>query len=410
MKQIVKQLRETSERLRACLEEIQQWQPPYSIAQVHGLLQPIAEAESSLSKVLDQARDTWLRAELYEMTQEVGERSPSNLIELKRYVYTLEGYLANKQIPEGEIARTIAELGDRLTKVVDSLERMLDRLRKEAGQQTTTQGKVSPASLDELPSDWSPLFDRIRRGTYTPQDAAAVVEGLRRGILFIATGERSLAVGGSVEDTVIVTGDNNVVYVFRGAEVGTLRKALPRATDSAPFLPNPFTDILAVRDPARFVGRKKVLGRLLRNLESGSIALVGERKVGKSSLLWQMKVRLEQEPGRIALFWDFSEPIPAGRLLYETVSRLGGEGDDWEAFRKRVHNRRVVLLLDELDLALERGFDLDMLRGCRARTQEETGFRVVTASRTRPRDIFKSEVGSWPYDFLIPTTLDPFTE
>jgi len=52
--------------------------------------------------------------------------------------------------------------------------------------------------------------------------------------------------------------------------------------------PNPFTQTLAVRDPARFVGRQGELARLKRLLSGGSVALLGEPKLGKSSLLWRL--------------------------------------------------------------------------------------------------------------------------
>jgi hypothetical protein len=70
-----------------------------------------------------------------------------------------------------------------------------------------------------------------------------------------------------------------------------------------------------------------------------------------------------------------------------------------------------VLLLDEFDLAPERGFDLDHLRGCRALCQQERGLRLVTASRDLPKDIFPNPgKGSWPYDFLGVQRLGPFEE
>ncbi len=188
-----------------------------------------------------------------------------------------------------------------------------------------------------------------------------------------------------------------------------LQRHTPHASRTTPHVPNPFTDILAIRDPVRFVGRERLLERVLQRLQAGSVALIGERKVGKSSILWQLKRRLEPE-GHL-LSWDFFEPIPARQLLRETIARLGGSGDTWEDFRTALRGRRVVLLLDELDLALERGFDLDMLRGCRALCQRESGFRLVTASRVLPKDIFpRPEKGSTPWDFLQLLEVGPFTE
>jgi hypothetical protein len=177
-----------------------------------------------------------------------------------------------------------------------------------------------------------------------------------------------------------------------------------------PRTPNPFTDVVAIRDPAHFVGREATLERLLRVLEGGSVALVGERKIGKSSLLHRLADRLRQEPGQVVVFWDFYDFEDARGLLVEAIRQLGRDGETREYLKRAVHGRRAVLLLDEFDLAPERGFDLDHLRGCRALCQAERGLRLVTASRDLPKDIFPNPgKGSWPYDFLSVQRLDPFT-
>ena len=177
-----------------------------------------------------------------------------------------------------------------------------------------------------------------------------------------------------------------------------------------PRTPNPFTDVVAIRDPARFVGRDPLLERLLRLLEGGSVALVGERKIGKSSLLHRLADLLRREPGQGVVFWDFFNREDVTRLLAKAIKKLDSDGETWEGFKRAVHRRRVVLLLDEFDVAPERGFDLDVLRGCRALCQAERGLRLVTASRTLPKQIFpKPGAGSWPYDFLGVQPLGPFT-
>gem|GEM_PF-1197786 len=219
--------------------------------------------------------------------------------------------------------------------------------------------------------------------------------------------------GGVVGMVAAAEGDPSVraAFIIPAALLSKIVQPATRRTLHAthPLPSNPFTDILAIQDPARFIGRERLLERVLQWLQAGSVALVGERKIGKSSVLWQLKQRLEQEAS--TLFWDFFEPISARQLLREAIARLGGSGDTWEDFRTALRGQRVVLLLDELDLALERGFDLDMLRGCRALCQREPGFRLITASRVLPKDIFpRPERGSTPWDFLQVLVVGPFTE
>jgi len=174
--------------------------------------------------------------------------------------------------------------------------------------------------------------------------------------------------------------------------------------------PNPFTDIVAIRDPARFVGREAVLERVLRLLKSGSVALVGERKIGKSSLLHRLATLLRHEPEQAVVFWDFFDLEDKAHVLREAVRALGSDGETWADLKRATHSRRVALLLDEFDVAPERGFDVDLLRACRALCQRERGVRLVTASRALPKEIFPNPgKGSWPYDFLTLQPLGPFT-
>jgi len=185
----------------------------------------------------------------------------------------------------------------------------------------------------------------------------------------------------------------------------------PSRKPGPPRVANPFTDVFAIHDPARFIGREAVLERLLRVLKGGSVALVGERKIGKSSLLHHLTDRLRQEPSQVVLFWDFFDPVDATRLLVQAIQELGTDGETWDDFKRAVRNRRAVLLLDEFDVAPGQGFDLDFMRGFRALCQAERGLRLVTASRTLPKEIFPDPgKGSWPYDFLGVQRLGPFTQ
>ena len=186
----------------------------------------------------------------------------------------------------------------------------------------------------------------------------------------------------------------------------------PRPVPRGDLPPNPFTDRLAVHDPARFIGRADFLRRLRRDLKKTSVAIVGERKIGKSSVLWQLKRELEQDAACHVFFWDLFDPLArAGTLLAQVTRRLGGSGSGWAAFKEAIQGQRVILLLDELDLAPARGFDVDLLRGFRSLHNQAWDFRLVTASRRKPRKIFpRPKLGSYPDDFLRPQRLDPFPE
>lgn len=198
----------------------------------------------------------------------------------------------------------------------------------------------------------------------------------------------------------ILTRLNVLVPSHRGSPT------LDRGTDGVAFPPNPFTDTLAIRESARFVGREGLLTRLDQALLGGSVALVGDRKMGKSSLLYRLAERLRRQ-GQTVLFWDFFDLTTMPDLLIAWLRQLDASGQTWADFKRAVQGRGVVLLLDELELGPARGFDVDWLRACRSLVQADRSVRFVTASRVLPRVIFPAQDGSWPYDFLVVQPVGP---
>ncbi len=227
---------------------------------------------------------------------------------------------------------------------------------------------------------------------------------------------RQVHIAGNAQGNVIITGNGNIVNVNTVVPPNAGSSYAPRATHHARrpahHAPNPFTDRFAIRDPARFIGRERFLQRLLRDLEFRSIAIVGERKMGKSSILWRLKWELERESAWKIFLWDLFDPAAdAHALLNEATRQLGFSGKGWAAFKEAVRGRKVVLLLDELDIAPKRGFGVDLLRGFRALHNLGWPVRLVTASRLRPQTIFPDpQEGSSPTDFLHPRRLGFFTE
>lgn len=184
---------------------------------------------------------------------------------------------------------------------------------------------------------------------------------------------------------------------------------VPHRTPAHPALPpNPFTDLLAVRDPARFVGREAELRRLQALLQGGSVALLGEPKVGKSSLLYHL-----------ARNWTATavEPIDCQGLqdrddLYACIAEaLSLDDHRWRTVRQAIQENPVLLLLDELDAGRECGLACADLARLRAVAGQNPEFRLVAASRTPLREVFPDPGrGSPAYNFLQPLTLGPLAE
>jgi len=78
-----------------------------------------------------------------------------------------------------------------------------------------------------IPPDLQQALQRLKDGTHTPADLETLRRALSTGQIAIATGERAVAAGAGIQDSVIVTGDGNVVAVLEGANAATLRHITP---------------------------------------------------------------------------------------------------------------------------------------------------------------------------------------
>jgi hypothetical protein len=81
----------------------------------------------------------------------------------------------------------------------------------------------------ELPPELKQTLERLQAGITDTADLETLRRAFQAGQIVLATGERAVAIGGSVEDTVIVTGDNNIV--FKGATAESVREALQQVLE-----------------------------------------------------------------------------------------------------------------------------------------------------------------------------------
>lgn len=136
---------------------------------------------------------------------------------------------------------------------------------------------------------------------------------------------------------------------------------------------NPYLNRLMIRDPAHFFGRKRELGYILHRIGAErpqSVSVVGERRMGKSSLLFHLTDRGTQqqfvtgsEPLGV-IFLDFQQLrdinlndffgllFPSLQRLYPDLPEAGPPG--YAAFQQQLEElkqrgRALVLLLDEFD-------------------------------------------------------------
>ncbi len=115
---------------------------------------------------------------------------------------------------------------------------------------------------------------------------------------------------------------------------------------------NPFVQQTMIRDEEQFVGRRAELDQLLNLLKKmQGISLVGERRIGKSSLLYHIfltgQTRLGEE--MVVAYTDFPG-VKDEKSFYECLCKqLGRTGDKFSDLQDAVRNRRVVFCLDEFE-------------------------------------------------------------
>jgi len=172
---------------------------------------------------------------------------------------------------------------------------------------------------------------------------------------------------------------------------------------------NPFCETLAIKDSNRFIGRNDEINNLKLYLNGGSVSLIGEPKIGKSSLIWQIANSWEGESMGVI---DF-QSLESIDDFYETLARkLNIKDNNWRSIRNVLKERKTILFLDELDAGPEIGFVNESLGRFRAICGFNRNFKMIVVSRHPLREIFPdSGFGpSPPFNFLQPITLNIMKE
>ncbi len=199
-----------------------------------------------------------------------------------------------------------------------------------------------------------------------------------------------------------------LIWGITGDRSAGNRQTSPNPRTEGLPAPNPFSQTLGIRDPAFFIGREAELRRLRAMLAGGSVALLGEPKIGKSSLLWQLARSWDGEVlGLIDL-----QAIEDRDDFYDALAReLDVTESGWRPLRRALRERQALLLLDELDEGPGLGLGAADLGRLRAVCGQNPGFKLLAVSRSPLKDLYPdSWRGSPAYNFLQPLSLGEMGE
>ena len=154
----------------------------------------------------------------------------------------------------------------------------------------------------------------------------------------------------------------------RGTQRGSVEKTdtvSSAVSDANPFVPTSGR----IDSPSRFYGQEKTLRRIFETLNSGSsVALIGDREMGKSSLLKAVEAQAKDEliVAREPIYLDLRNVADEEDFYYALCSTVGIP--ECKAFRlsRALQPKRILLLLDEIERMTWDGFTnqvRDQLRG-----------------------------------------------
>ena len=124
-----------------------------------------------------------------------------------------------------------------------------------------------------------------------------------------------------------------------------------------------------------------------------SVSLLGEGRVGKSSLLHQLLGRARRlNPAPLCIYLDMQEAENEADFYHLVLKKLGGAGDIWRAFRDAIDGQYILLALDEFEKTQKAEcFSLQLRGGLRALAQN--GLTLAIATR-QPLDRLCADSGS----------------
>ena len=130
-----------------------------------------------------------------------------------------------------------------------------------------------------------------------------------------------------------------------------------------PFPPNPFVPLAGrIEDLRCFFDREREIQHVLDVLNGGaSVALVGERAVGKSSLLWAVYHRLEEQPDllgvpRRPIYLDLQTVYDEDDLYAALCEHAGVPQAKGYRLTRALRGKHFLLMLDEVEKMTWKGF------------------------------------------------------
>jgi len=138
--------------------------------------------------------------------------------------------------------------------------------------------------------------------------------------------------------------------------------------------PNPFIYGPMIRDAQKFFGRIAIRRQLLSRMQTMQhTSIVGERRIGKSSLLWRLHEEAKQAMPEITIVYSDLPDVADEASFYACVCRaLNQPGTEFgfNELKRAVERKPAVLCLDEFEtVCADQKFSVNFFNSLRSLAQ-----------------------------------------
>ncbi|MEO1400857.1 MAG: hypothetical protein AAFV72_06325 [Cyanobacteria bacterium J06635_1] len=154
--------------------------------------------------------------------------------------------------------------------------------------------------------------------------------------------------------------------------------------------PNPFSPLSGrIDSPEKFFGRVQTLQRIFEILNSGSsVALIGDREIGKSSLLKAVQYQAKEKlnPYREPIYLDLRHVEDESDFYFALCDQIGLEESKGFRLKRALEPKRLLLLLDELEKMTWDGFTNQVRGQLRGLAEGKNAPLRLVVAASRPLD------------------------
>ena len=178
---------------------------------------------------------------------------------------------------------------------------------------------------------------------------------------------------------------------------------------------NPFAARGKITDPSLFFGRHAELDQIIERLKTmESVSIVGERRIGKSSLLYYIFKTCEQRLGSdVTLAYTDFRGVKDEQSFFECLcGGLGVDGNKQSDLERAVSERKIVYCFDEFEAVMKSpAFSPEFFNSLRGLAQDGNLALIVATQHSLTDLCLTERIATSPFwNIFTPLYLALFTE